>query len=159
MTFKVPRSFRPALPATVALLFLATLFASLGTWQTTRAAEKLDLEQQHQAATIVSLEVALANDQRFARIDVNGHYDPLRHILLDNQIWQGRVGVHVFTPFHTLEGTAILVNRGWLPLSADRQNMPVIPTPQHENVLKGMLNILPVPGRIMGQPDKLKHDQ
>jgi len=156
MTFKVSRSFAPPLPATVALVFLATLFANLGIWQTKRAAEKSETEQQHRAAGIVSLETALLQDQRFARIDVSGHYDPVRHILLDNQIWKGRAGVHVFTPFYTLNGTAILVNRGWLPLAADRQTLPEIPTPQHQTVLRGMLNILPVPGRIMGQADKLK---
>jgi surfeit locus 1 family protein len=158
MTAKVSRSFKPSIPATLALLLLATLFASLGTWQTKRAAEKSELEQQHREAGIVSLHMALSGDRRFAHIDVSGHYDPLRHILLDNQIWQGRAGVHVFTPFYTLDGTAILVNRGWLPLGANRQNLPEIPTPQHETVLRGRLNILPEPGRMMGAADKLEQD-
>jgi surfeit locus 1 family protein len=158
MTFKVSRSFRPPIAVTLALLLLASLFASLGTWQTRRAGEKLEIEQQHQAAAIVSLETALAKDQRFAQIDAAGHYDPLRHILLDNQIWQGRAGVHVFTPFYTLDGTAILVNRGWLPIAADRQSLPEIPTTQTEVVLRGMLNIPPVPGRIIGQADKLRQN-
>jgi surfeit locus 1 family protein len=142
----------------LALLLFASLFASLGTWQTWRAGEKLEIEQQHQAAAIVSLKAALAKDQRFAQIDAAGHYDPLRHILLDNQIWQGRAGVHVFTPFYTLDGTAILVNRGWLPIAADRQSLPEIPTTQTEVVLRGMLNIPPVPGRIIGQADKLRQN-
>ena len=86
MTFKVSRSFRPSIPGTVALLLLAALFATLGTWQTKRAAEKSETEQQHQAATAVALETALAGGQRFARIDIDGRYDPERHILLDNQI-------------------------------------------------------------------------
>jgi surfeit locus 1 family protein len=143
----------------VALFLLATLFANLGMWQAKRAAEKADTEQQHKTATAISFAAALAGNKRFARIDVSGHYDPIRHVLLDNQIWNGRAGVHVFTPFYTLDDTAILVNRGWLPLVADRQTMPEIPTPQHETVLRGMLNTLPVPGRILGQADKMKQDQ
>lgn len=158
MTHKVSRSFRPSIPATVALLLLATLFTSLGTWQTKRAAEKTATEQQHQAATTVAFATALSGGQRFARIDIGGRYDPERHILLDNQIWKGRAGVHVFTPFFTDDGIAILVNRGWLPLPADRQTMPDIPTPQHQTVLRGILNILPVPGRVMGQADRLEQD-
>jgi surfeit locus 1 family protein len=102
--------------------------------------------------------MALARDARFARIAVSGHYDSNRHILLDNQIWQGRAGVFVFTPFYTVGGTNILVNRGWLPLVPDRSSMPQIPTPQHETVLKGMLNTPPVPGRILGSSDELKRD-
>ena len=141
------------------LFILASLFASLGMWQTKRAAEKEQTEIQHRTASTVSFKTALARDERFARIDVSGHYDPFRHILLDNQIWKGRAGVHVFTPFYTTDGTAILVNRGWLPLAADRQTLPDIPTPQHETVLRGMLNTLPVPGRILGQADKMNQNQ
>ena len=159
MTSKVSRSFRPSIPGSVALLLLATLFASLGTWQTKRAAEKLETEQLHKAATNVDLQSALETGQRFAHIDIDGHFDPERHILLDNQIWKGRAGVHVFTPFYTNDGIAILVNRGWLPLPADRLTMPEIPTPQHQTVLSGNLNILPVPGRTMGQADKLDPDK
>jgi surfeit locus 1 family protein len=159
MTLKVSRSFRPSISGTVALFILASLFASLGMWQEKRAAEKEQTELQHRAASRVPFETALAGDERFARIDVSGHYDPVRHILLDNQVWKGRAGVHVFTPFYTLDGTAILVNRGWLPLAADRQTMPDIPTPQHETVLRGMLNTLPVPGRILGQADRMNQNQ
>ena len=159
MTFKVSRSFRPSIPGTLALSVLAILFANLGIWQSKRAAEKEQTELQHQAADHVSFEIALAGERRFARIDVGGRYDPVRHILLDNQIWNGRVGVHVFTPFQTLSGRVILVNRGWLPLAANRQNMPDIPTPRHETVLRGMLNTIPVPGRMLGEADKMKQDK
>ncbi len=121
--------------------------------------EKKTIEQQHQVAGTLSLEKAIAQDSRFSQIEVSGHYDSRRHILLDNQIWQGRAGVYVFTPFYTVEGSAILVNRGWLPLAPDRKTMPEIPTPQHEIVLKGILNTLPVPGRILGSADQLEQEQ
>lgn len=145
--------------ATVMLLLLTLLFATLGTWQTIRAAEKKAIEQQHKTATTLSLENAIAQDSRFARIEVKGFYDPQRHILLDNQIWQGRAGVYVFTPFSTIDGTVLLVNRGWLPLPPDRKIMPEIPTPNDEVILQGMLNTAPVPGRILGSADQLKQNQ
>lgn len=159
MTLKVSRSFSPSIASTVALSILVALFATLGMWQTKRATEKAAIEQQHKTAPAVSFATALAGNKRFARIDVSGHYDPARHILLDNQIWRGRAGVHVFTPFMTLDGTAILVNRGWLPLGVDRQVLPTIPTPLHETVLRGILNTPPVPGRILGQADKMSPNQ
>ena len=121
--------------------------------------EKTVLEQQHQTAGALPLETAIAQESRFSSIDVSGRYDPNRHILLDNQIWQGRAGVYVFTPFYPNGGTAILVNRGWLPLAPDRKSMPQVLTPQHEIVLKGMLNTLPVPGRVLGSADQLKREQ
>ena len=155
MRSKVSRFFQPSVIATVMLFLLAALFANLGMWQTRRGAEKAATEQQFETADTMLLKNAIAQKSRFARIDVSGRYDSRRHILLDNQIWQGRVGVHVFTPFYTGEGTVILVNRGWLPLPVDRQSLPEIPTPQQQTVLRGILNIFPVPGRILGPADKL----
>jgi len=156
---KLFKLFRPSKLATLVLFLLACLFATLGTWQEKRASEKKSIEQQHQAAGILSLETAIALDGRFSQIEVSGHYETHRHILLDNQIWQGRAGVYVFTPFYSNEGPVILVNRGWLPLAPDRKTMPEIPTPQHEIVLKGILNLLPVPGRILGSADQLNQEQ
>jgi len=131
----------------------------MGTWQQKRAVEKSALEQQHQVAQPMPLAKALAQESRFSPVNMSGHYDEHRHILLDNQIWRGRAGVYVFTPFYTKDGTTILVNRGWLPIAPDRKTLPDIPTPQHEFNLSGRLNTLPVPGRLLGSPDKLKSGQ
>jgi len=159
MAHKVSTSFQPGFAGSILFFVLVSLFVAMGMWQTKRATEKSETEQQHQSATIVTFQQALGDEYRFAHIDVSGHYDPQRHILLDNQIFQGRGGVHVFTPFKTLDGITILVNRGWLPLAADRQSMPDIATPQHEIVLRGTLNIFPVPGRILGSADKMQAHQ
>jgi len=158
MSTKVSSFFKPSMTATIALFLLATLFTNLGGWQTQRAAEKTATQQQFDTAKPLLLEQAIAQKSRFAHIDVGGRYDTKRHILLDNQVWHGRAGVHVFTPFYSNEGTVILVNRGWLPLSADR-GLPEIPTPPNQTVLRGILNIFPVPGRILGPADKLDTDQ
>ena len=155
MTSKVFKSFRPSRLATFVLFLLTLLFATLGTWQINRATEKTALEQLHQEAAALSLETAIAQNSRFSRISVSGFYDTDRHVLLDNQIWHGRAGVYVFTPFYTTNGTAILVNRGWLPLAPDRKSTPEIPTPQDELVIHGILNTVPVPGRILGAADTL----
>ena len=159
MLSKLFKSFRPTMLTTVVLALLACVFAMLGTWQEKRASEKAALEQQHRTAGALPLEMAMEQRSRFASIDAGGQYDASRHILLDNQIWKGRAGVYVFTPFYTTGGKAILVNRGWVPLAPDRKTLPEIPTPQHELVLRGMLNTLPVPGRILGSADQLQQEQ
>ncbi len=158
MTSELYKSFRPSGAATVVLILLTILFAGLGTWQIMRSVEKANMEQQYQAAPVLSYEQAISRGSRFAQVQVLGHYDLNRHFLLDNQIWNGRAGVFVFTPFYTVSGTTILVNRGWLPLAADRKSMPEIPTPQENITITGMLNTAPVPGRILGQADALKTD-
>jgi surfeit locus 1 family protein len=83
----------------------------------------------------------------------------VHHILLDNQTLNGRTGVHVFTPFHTLEGITILVNRGWLPMDADRRSLPDVPTTPNKTILRGILNHAPVPGRTLGEADQLDRNQ
>ena len=145
--------------ATLVLGPMAIIFAILGTWQTDRALEKKATEQQHQAASTQALGEAIGQDSRFARVEVSGFYDQNRHFLLDNQIWQGRAGVFVFTPFYPTGAKSLLVNRGWLPMAPDRKTMPEILTPSSEIVLRGMLNTLPVPGRLLGAADKLTKDQ
>lgn len=155
MAAKALKIFRPSPMSTLALFMLVILFASMGIWQTMRATEKTAIEQRFLTAVNLPLDKALAREARFAHVDVSGHYDTQRHILLDNQVWQGRAGVHVFTPFHTINGKTILVNRGWLALQANRSVMPDIPTPQDEIVLRGILNTPPVPGRMLGSADQL----
>ena len=158
MTAKVFKSFRPGKLPTLMLFLLTLLFCTLGSWQARRASEKSILEEQHRTAPATTLEQAVAQKSRFSRISVSGSYDAKRHFLLDNQIWKGRAGVYVFTPFYASTGTTILVNRGWLPLAPDRKSMPEITTPGEELVLSGMLNTAPVPGRILGAADTLNSD-
>ncbi|MGA9573386.1 MAG: SURF1 family protein [Lysobacterales bacterium] len=155
---KLFKSFRPPRAATLTLFLLACVFATLGTWQQKRALEKKEIELQHQVAGPLSLEKAIAQNSRFSTVNASGHYDVDRHVLLDNQVWQGRPGVYVFTPFYTTKGATILVNRGWLPLAADRKSLPMIPTPQNQVILKGILNTPPVPGRMLGAADQLDQD-
>ena len=106
MTSKVFKSFRPNKLATIMLFLLTLLFFTLGGWQTRRAAEKSVLEELHRTAPPMTLEQAIEQESRFSQISVGGAFDPNRHILLDNQIWQGRAGVYVFTPFYTSTGVS-----------------------------------------------------
>lgn len=152
------KSFHPPFGITVILLIMISLSAGLGVWQTKRAGEKELLEQQNQDAPEISLEKALVEKARFSRVNIRGHYDANRHFLLDNQILKGRGGVFVFTPFYTIGGAVILVNRGWLAMPVDRKSLPVVPTPQEELVLSGILNTIPEPGRILGDADELGRD-
>jgi cytochrome oxidase assembly protein ShyY1 len=140
------------------MLLFVVLFASLGTWQTRRAAEKEALELEYQQAPLMSLKTAIAEQKRFSRVNITGHFDTERHLLLDNQVLRGRTGVFVFTPFYSQSGLVILVNRGWLPLPADRSSLPEIDTPAGEVSIDGILNTPPVPGKILGEADRLAKD-
>jgi cytochrome oxidase assembly protein ShyY1 len=78
---------------------------------------------------------------------VQGRYDTEHQILLDNQIHQGRPGYHVFTPLRPVgETTAILINRGWVPLGVSRQQLPAISVDEAYRVVKGRLSQPSNPG-------------
>lgn len=150
--------FRPSIKLTLALFILALVFLRLGIWQTDRKAEKQMLFEQFENAPLLSLEEALQQREQFARVEARGRYDPDRHILLDNKIFNGRAGVHVLTPFSLENGTQILVNRGWLPLAADRRSLPAVPTDGRVLTITGILNRPSTGGQRLGEADIVKRD-
>ena len=91
--------FKPSLALTVVLLLLAILFLRLGWWQLERKADKTLLFEQFKQAPQLAIGEALERGETFARVEARGRYDPVRHILLDNKILNGRAGVHVLSPF------------------------------------------------------------
>lgn len=136
-------------------MVLATIFASLGSWQVKRKAEKQTLFDRFENAPLLNIGDALEQGERFALVSANGQFDTERHVLLDNRILDGRAGVHVLTPFTLEDGRSLLVNRGWLPLPADRRSLPEVPTDDAPRVITGRLNRLPSDGPRVGDADVL----
>ena len=62
-----------------------------------------------------------------------------RTVLLDNKLRGGRPGYEVVTPL-TIGNSAwhVLVNRGWLPAPASRENLPAVRTPTAEVRVDGI---------------------
>jgi len=150
--------FRPSITLTLTLVTLSAVFLRLGLWQLDRKAEKEMLFESFENAPSMGIREALAAGLPFTRVVARGRYDPDRHILLDNKVWQGRAGVHVLTPFLSENGPTLLVNRGWLPLPANRASLPEIPTPAGERELNGRLANPPEVGQRLGAPDVLASD-
>lgn len=139
-------------------LVLMTLFAGLGFWQLERAESKRVLLAGYEAARHASgPEVRQAQglqrlmaEQPFARLTLVGRYGT-RHVLLDNQLSQGRPGWHVLTPFHLADGQVVMVNRGWIPLPAGRRTIPSLPAPPPVDQVKGIATRLARPGLRVAQ--------
>lgn len=125
---------RPALPAIALAVAGLALFLALGTWQLQRAYEKQALFARFAGAALQA-PVALAEARRreeparYARVHVDGRYDPQHAYVLDNQVRDGRAGVMVFDVFEPADGgPALLANRGFLARDA-RGMLPAIPPP------------------------------
>jgi surfeit locus 1 family protein len=58
-------------------------------------------------------------------------------VYLDNKLRRGRPGYEVVTPLR-LDGTHVLVNRGWVPAARSREILPEVGTPQGEVRVEGL---------------------
>lgn len=150
--------FRTTIGLTLLLFLLAAVFARLGAWQLARMTEKEQLFARFENAPQLTLGEAIDSQAQFARVRAWGRFDTRRHLLLDNRIHQGRAGVHVLTPFYTSDGHTVLVNRGWLPLAADRRALPQVPTDGAPREISGRLSRLESAGPRLGEADRLRPD-
>ena len=129
----MPVTFRPSLFMTIVTLLTMALCIKAGLWQygkaETRRALQAQLEQSLKLMPAALPEnVSDLELWRYRRVKFFGVYQPRYQILLDNQVENGVVGYHVLTPVQ-VQGSDrhVLVNRGWVAGSADRQ-VPVFDT-------------------------------
>jgi surfeit locus 1 family protein len=143
--------------ALLSLVFLpiCAIFTLLGTWQLDRMHEKQTLVDQFELATNMPLNRAVDEGSTFARVQSSGRFETDWQLLLDNKIFNGRVGVHVLSLFKTEDGINILVNRGWLPMAADRRSLPEVMTPEGILAIKGILVSATKEGVRLGKPEIL----
>lgn len=141
----------------VAALAGALLTARLGWWQLDRAEQKLALqaalESRAQLPAIDQLgqmaaTPAAATDQHHRRLRVSGRWSPAHTVLLDNRQMNGRPGFFVLTPLLLADGSALLVQRGWLPRDfLERSRVREVPTSADEVLVLGRM--APPPSRLV----------
>lgn len=145
--------FRTSLSLTLLLLLLALVFSRLGLWQLERKVQKEALFARFVNAPSMELRQALEAAIPFTRVRGTGRFDGTRHLLQDNRMYQGRPGVHVLTPFDYGEQEQILINRGWLPMAADRRSLPAVPTEESMQEISGRMVPLAATGPRLGAAD------
>lgn len=122
-------------------------FVYLGIWQTHRG-----LEKQAQVTAFLRGDGVPAvpygssdGRLRYAHVRLEGHFDAERQVLLDNMTHGGRVGYRVLTPLRTTLGV-VLVDRGWVPAPARREELPSVAVGGDLRVVTGRLDLLPRAG-------------
>lgn len=128
--------------ATVVVVALAAVFIRLGFWQ-------LDRLEERRAANAVGekrlqsgpadLDALLAetgdlDSLEHRHVDVEGEFDPSEEVLIRSQVELGQAGFHVITPLVADDGSAVLVNRGWVPLGMDTPPVDAAPEPSTQRV-------------------------
>jgi surfeit locus 1 family protein len=139
---------------TVLTLLAVVAFVDLGRWQWQRAQQKRELASAfaagNEAPTTLGARSTAALP-RYAQVLAQGRYDGAHQFLLDNMSHDGKAGYEVLTPLQLLDGRTLIVNRGWVPLTASRRQLPdVALSDDGELSAVGKLDQLPVAGIALG---------
>lgn len=135
------------------MLAAVAAFAALGDWQLGRAAEKRALAADFlRPGPAMELPAAGKALPRYQRITARGSYDGTRQFLLDNRSHAGTAGVEVLTPLLLGDGTAVLVNRGWLPFGMDRRRLPEVAVADGPREVTGRFSELPRAPVVLAAP-------
>ena len=138
------KAFKPGVRMSLFVLILLPLLLALGNWQLQRGALKRDLETDYlQQLTQLpkDLQKALFDSGApvngalplapFARVRLSGRYGE-EMFFLDNQISDRQVGYWLFQTFIMTDGDKVLVNRGFVAASSQRNALPVVTTPENQ---------------------------
>lgn len=134
------------------LAFLATffiaVFTSMGFWQLSRATEKKILLKKFALRTevppLTAATIKKPGDWRFYQTTLVGEFDNARTIFLDNKTHEGKIGYEVYSPFRAQGLPApMLIDRGFIPASNNRKELPVVRPITGNITITGMLNLPP----------------
>jgi len=135
---------------------MIALTARLGLWQLDRAQQKQALQAQLQDrdrlavldAAALARTPAQVPDQVQRRVRLQGRWVPQATVFLDNRPMAGQVGFLVLTPLRLDDGSAVLVQRGWVPRHRlQRDLLPTVLTPDGPIRLHA---------RVIAQPSRLR---
>lgn len=134
--------------AHVVVLVVSVVFVSLGMWQLRRLDERR-LEntvgesrfeaEPVDAALLVSAAGSDLDSLRHYRALATGTFAPESEVLIRSQVYLGVAGFHVVTPLVADDGSAVLVNRGWVPLDMDRVPVTAATPPAGVVTVEGWL--------------------
>lgn len=133
----------------VLVVAVCVLFVNLGFWQLRRLDDRR-LENVVMASRLVAdpmpieeLIVGAGTDLdslEFRNATATGEFEPSEEVLVRSQVRDGTAGWHVITPLVLSNGSAVLVNRGWVPLEMDAVPVPAAP-PAGQVTISGWLRL------------------
>ncbi len=121
------------------------LLLVLGSWQAMRFSEKLALETERDGrltseATPISSATVIGPEDDFTRRVVIGYLDLERTVLFKFRNYESKPGYWLGTPLIFGDGSALLVNRGWVPMETGRELAREL-GPRESVELEGVLRI------------------
>ena len=114
----------------VLVALLVVVMMNLGFWQLRRLDEKRDFNalvrarQAEASVPIESLAGADADDIAYRAADATGEYDTAHEVMVRGRSLHEQPGVWVLTPLMLDDGSAVVVNRGWIPTQGVPDHVP-----------------------------------
>ncbi len=139
----------------LAAIAAALATARLGVWQLDRASQKTalqrSLDERRKLPPLLADALASspeqAAEQHHRRVELRGRWRDDATIYLENRQMEGRPGFFVLTPLVLADGSAVIVQRGWLPRDAqDRTRVQAPRAPTGEVQIEA--RIAPPPSRL-----------
>jgi len=113
---------------------LVTAMVSAGFWQLSRLQEKRDRNERVAARTAEAPvdvkglaapgDFGAADGLEFRRVTATGTYLADHEVLVRSRSLEGSPGSWVLTPLALDDGTAVVVNRGWIPNNGELHEVP-----------------------------------
>jgi len=128
-------------------LLLSFILVYLGTWQMGRAREKENiLVRLAQKAKLPPVDLENIADpdlirDRYTNVKITGVFLNNYSFLLDNQMFDHKVGYRILTPMQTAKW--IIVDRGWVPRNTDRSGLPKIESIYGLQEVVAIINTIP----------------
>lgn len=146
--------------ATLFVLAGTALCIRLGIWQLDRLAQRRAFNEQYLVQSVsppLMLTAAPKEDltgMEYRMVTVSGVYDPDNQVVLRNQFHDNQPGFFLLTPLLLTDGSAILIERGWIPSDGNPS-----PAEWHqydetgEVTLTGILRLGQTEAEVGGIPD------
>lgn len=109
---------------TILCVMAVGVMIRLGIWQLDRLEQRREfnarvLTQMNQPVLNLNQAFSTENlaEMEYRKVHARGVYDFANQVVIRNQVWNNRSGVHLLTPLR-LDGTdnVVMVDRGWIPL-------------------------------------------
>jgi surfeit locus 1 family protein len=124
----------------VVVVLLVILMLNLSAWQFRRLDERRTFNAEVQDRTSAPAQpfdtvvppgtsIDGARPDEWKTVTLSGTFDPTTQVLIRNRSLDGAPGYHVLTPLKRPDDSAVLVVRGWVPLSTANSTTPDVPPP------------------------------
>lgn len=93
----------------------AAVMLMLGRWQWGRYELRHEINARIDASQTAAPVALTPGISEWTRVSVTGQYDSTLEILVRNRTVKGKLGYEILTPLVLQDGSAVLVDRGWIP--------------------------------------------